>query len=296
MSGDPVTEENVAAKIKEGGPGMPSFGTTLKDADVADLITYIKEGKCCVEGENPGPNPWYRAATQKWPVQNGLSGGATGTVKIPSGDSPEGVGVQLIAPNGVRTTVYTDAQGRYDFPKMQTGDYTLRIPTPLLFKPYVVNSVHIDGVSKLEDIVLERVADTDALPATPEIERQLSGAELLWNMPGTAQEKATLQKNCSSCHSWQQVFRNRYDERSWGLIVDRMTRYSGTSLVVRIKGTGGASRADATPDEDYNIIVKWLARVRGPKSQDDPLRVFPGPRGAATRVIVTEYELPQALL
>ena len=114
MSGDPVTDENVAAKIKEGGPGMPAFGTTLKDADVADLITYFKEGKCCVEGENPGPNPWYRAATQKWPVQSGLSGGATGAVKIPSGDSPEGVGVQLIAPNGVRTTVYTDAQGRYE--------------------------------------------------------------------------------------------------------------------------------------------------------------------------------------
>src|SRR6266851_5787184 len=37
MSGDPVTDENVAAKIKEGGPGMPAFGTTLKDADVADL-------------------------------------------------------------------------------------------------------------------------------------------------------------------------------------------------------------------------------------------------------------------
>ena len=70
MSGDPVTDENVAAKIKEGGPGMPAFATTLKDADVADLITYIKEGKCCVEGENPGPNPWYRAASQKWTVQN----------------------------------------------------------------------------------------------------------------------------------------------------------------------------------------------------------------------------------
>ena len=28
MSGDPVTDENVTAKIKAGGPGMPSFGTT----------------------------------------------------------------------------------------------------------------------------------------------------------------------------------------------------------------------------------------------------------------------------
>jgi virginiamycin B lyase len=303
MSGDPVTDENVAAKIKEGGPGMPSFGTTLKDADVADLITYIKEGKCCVEGENPGPNPWYRAATQKWPVQNGLSGGAAGVVKIPSGDSPEGVGVQLIAPSGTRTTVYTDAQGHFEFPKMQTGDYTLRIPTPLLFKPYVINSVHVDGASKLDDIVLERVSDSDALPATPEIERQLSSAELLWNMPGTAEEKATLQKNCSACHSWQQIFRNRYDERSWGLIVDRMTQYSGTSLVIRIKGissTGGGknsvTRRDGTSPEEVNTLVKFLSRVRGPDAQDAPLRVFPRPRGAATKVIVTEYELPQSLL
>jgi mono/diheme cytochrome c family protein len=82
MTGDPVTPENVAAKIKEGGAGMPAFGTTLKDNDIADLVTYIKEGKCCVEGENPGPNPWYRAESNKWPVQSGLNGGATGSVKI----------------------------------------------------------------------------------------------------------------------------------------------------------------------------------------------------------------------
>ena len=90
--------------------------------------------------------------------------------------------MQLIAPNGVRTTVYTDAQGHFEFPKMQTGDYTLRIPTPLLFKPYVINSVHVDGASKLDDIVLERVSDSDALPATPEIERQLSANQAVSSM------------------------------------------------------------------------------------------------------------------
>ena len=141
------------------------------------------------------------------------------------------------------------------------------------------------------------------LPATPEIERQLSGAEILWNMPGTAQEKATLQKNCSACHSWNQIFRNRYDEHSWALIVDRMTQYSGTSLVIRIKGTttteGGknsVSRRDGTTPEEVNTLVKFLTRVRGPNAQDDPMRAFPRPRGGDTHVVVTEYELPQALL
>src|SRR6267378_3166323 len=82
MSGDPVNDQNVVAKIKEGGPGMPAFGTTLNDSDIADLATYIREGKCCVEGENPPANPLYTAETQKWPVQSGLSGGARGTIRV----------------------------------------------------------------------------------------------------------------------------------------------------------------------------------------------------------------------
>src|SRR6202047_1220795 len=52
MSGDPVTDENVIAKIKEGGPGMPAFQTTLSDTDIAALAAYIHEGKCWVEGGN----------------------------------------------------------------------------------------------------------------------------------------------------------------------------------------------------------------------------------------------------
>jgi len=289
MSGDPVSDDAVAAKIKEGGPGMPSFRTSLSDSDIADLRAYFHSGKCCVEGENPPANPWYRAETQKWSVQGGLAGGVTGVVRIASGDSPEGVGVQLVAPNGVRTTVYTNAAGKFEFPKMQAGSYTLRIPTPVPFKPYQRDSVSINGAVKLDDIVLERVADSDNLPPSLAVESQLSGAELLWNLPGTAEEKATFQKNCSGCHSWQQVFRNHYDEHSWSLIVDRMMHFSGTAIAVRNKPM-------SEPDPEYTLLVKWLSRTRGPDSQDAPLRVFPRPHGESTRVIVTEFELPQQLL
>jgi cytochrome c2 len=59
-SDDPITDQSVAEKIRSGGPGMPSFGATLKQADIADLISYIKEG-CCFDSENPPPNPRYRA-------------------------------------------------------------------------------------------------------------------------------------------------------------------------------------------------------------------------------------------
>jgi streptogramin lyase/cytochrome c5 len=286
---NPLTDDAVTAKIKDGGPGMPAFKFSLSDADIADLRAYFHSGKCCVEGENPPANPFYQAETHKWPVQSGLNGGATGMVKIKSGDSPEGVGVQLVAPSGVRTTVYTDGAGKFEFPRMQAGSYTLRTATPVPFKPYRRDSVAIEGATNLGEIMLERVADSDNLPASPELESQLSGAEILWNVQGTAEEKAMLQKNCSGCHSWNQIFRSRYDEHGWRLVVDRMMHFSGTAIAVR-------NRAITDPDPEFDLLVKFLTRVRGPDAKDAPLRVFPRPSGQGTRVVVTEFELPQQLL
>jgi virginiamycin B lyase len=287
-SGQAVTDEAVTAQIKNGSPDMPSFRTDMSDGDIADLVSYLRSGKCCVEGENPPLNPWYRAETKKWPVQSGLSGGARGVVRITSGDSPEGIMVQLIAPNGVRTTVYADRNGRYEFPSMQAGLYTLRIAKPLQYKPFR-RDVRIDGPSELDDIVLDRISLSELLPPSAGIESQLSGAELLWNLEGTAAEKQTFNKGCG-CHSYQQVFRNRFDERSWRLIVHRMLHYSGAPIVNPSAGGGRAN-----PEEEQRLVA-WLVRIRGPESKDQPIMTFPPAHGVGTRLVVTEYELPRVLL
>jgi streptogramin lyase/mono/diheme cytochrome c family protein len=291
ITGVPVNEENVAAHIKKGGPGMPSFRTTLSDSDVADVVGYLHSEKCCVEGEHLPANPWYRSETNKWTVQNGLAGGANGIVRVASGDSPEGVMVQLIAPNGVRTTVYTNEDGKYEFPKMQAGAYTLRIANPLEFKPYRRDSVQIDGPSKLDEIDLERIAKTRALPATPEVEAQLSGEEILWNLPGTVEEKEALHNTCAlGCHSFQQIFKNRYDERSWGVLVARMLHRGGGPLI----NDPLEPVSDSALATD-KLLTKWLARVRGPEAVDAPMYAFPRLTGQSNRVVVTEFELPRAL-
>jgi streptogramin lyase/mono/diheme cytochrome c family protein len=291
ITGVPVNEENVAAHIKKGGPGMPSFGTTLSNSDVADVVSYLHSDKCCVEGEHLPANPWYRSETNKWTVQSGLSGGATGIVRVASGDSPEGVMVQLIAPNGVRTTVYTNEDGKYEFPKMQAGAYVLRIANPLEFKPYRRDSVRIDGAAKLDEIVLERITKTRALPATPEVEAQLSGEEILWNLPGTVEEKEALHNTCAlGCHSFQQIFKNRYDERSWGVLVGRMLHRGGGPLI----NDPLEPVSDSALATD-RMLTKWLAKVRGPESVDGPMYAFPRLTGESNRVVVTEFELPRAL-
>ena len=44
------------------------------------------------------------------------------------------------------------------------------------------------------------------------------------------------------------------------------------------------------------MLARWLARVRGPESEDPQFKVMPYPTGPATEVIVTEYELPRLYL
>ncbi len=196
-SEDPVNDQTVAARIREGAAGMPAFGTTLKPADISDLLSYLKDG-CCFDSHNPPPNPAYREVKAS-PVQakRTLQGGARGAVHSPAGDALEGVGVQLIsAKTNIRTTVYSNVDGKYEFPVLEAGEYTLRIPLPREYKPFVRESVKIDGAAKLDDIVLDRISNTEFVPATPEALSQLTGSEWLLNLNGTAEEKRVFSFTC----------------------------------------------------------------------------------------------------
>jgi streptogramin lyase/mono/diheme cytochrome c family protein len=291
VTGDPVSDDTVARQIRGGSPQMPAFGTTLKDADIADLLAYLHAG-CCYEETHPPVNPWYRANAQNSPAmpeRGTLRGGPSGTVRSAAGEPLEGIMVQLIAPNAVRTTVTTDHDGQYEFPQLLPGTYTLRIAKPLQFLPYQREAVRVDSGARLDDILLQRRSENDFLPASEDVLAQLTGAEWLWNLPGTAEEKQTFGRNCGEgCHGYEQIMRNRLDERSWRLMVFRMLHYSGSPLIVR-------GRARGTLEQE-EMIIKWLARVRGPDSTLGQLKVLPRAHGPATNVVVTEYELPHVLL
>jgi streptogramin lyase/cytochrome c5 len=294
MAGQPVTDESLAEKIKLGSPVMPAFGTTMKNADVADLVAYIKSDGCCFDAENPPPNPRFRAkegSSGHVPVGKVKLGGAHGVVTRADGMLLEGVAVQLISgKTAVRTTVYTNKLGRYEFPLLEKDTYTLRIARPVEFKPWVKEGVAVSGAPALDDIVLTRQSNSEFLPPTAEVVAQLSGVEWLMNMPGTAEEKKVFSNLCTHCHSYQQIMRNRYDEPSWRAIVRRMTRGGGSPLINQSD--------DRTPLQvaREELLVKFLTRVRGPDAKDPPILPLPFPRGASTRVVVTEYELPRGLL
>jgi virginiamycin B lyase len=307
VAGETVTDAVLANKIRSGGPAMPAFRHELNDADVADIVSFLRE-KCCWDPDNPPRNPNYVAAPVPTllPEKGNVRGGPWGLVRSAAttaqalrggveggseGRPLEGIMVQLRGTqSNITSTVYTDQSGRFEFPKLQAGSYTLRIARALEFKPHQKNAVAItDGATKLDDIVLERVSNGEFVPATFEIEAQLAGAELVWNLDGTAQEKRTFSYGCGSgCHTYGQILRNRFDEAGWRAMVTKMTHNTGSLLLQE-------ARPNRVPPEEQDVIVKWLTKVRGPNAKDMDYHLLPGPRGPATKVVITQYELPRLL-
>jgi virginiamycin B lyase len=218
---------------------------------------------------------------------NPLLGGPHGVVKSADGSPLEGMMVQLIAKStAIRTTVFTNADGHYEFPKLEAGAYILHIAQPREFFPYARDPIEIAGADALADIVLQRITKADVLPPYPEITAQMTGSEWLMSLSGSGAEKRLLTVNCNWCHSYQQIFRNHYDERSWSKILYRMIHGAGSPLI-------NINKNGRFPPEDEAKLAHWLATVRGPQSGDPGFITLPRPQGRATRVIITEHELPR---
>jgi virginiamycin B lyase len=288
VTGASVNDESVRNQIRNGSPNMPAYKYALNDADLNDLMSWLHDESCCWSSDAPPPNPRYKGASAP-PAQSlyaALTGGPKGLIKNARGEPIEGIMVQLIAEKtAIRTTVVSQDDGRYEFPKVAPGRYTLRIARPKEFYPWS-KTVEVKGADTLEDVTLLRVVAGEFLPPFPEIAAQLTGSEWLANLPGTGQEKKTLTVYCNFCHEYQQIFRNHYDENGWARIVSRMTHGAGSTLI-NIRNPG------RLPPAEEAAFVHWLATARGPDAKDPNFVVQPRPQGRAAKVVITEYELPR---
>ena len=59
LSGRPTTDDGIKDEIRNGGAGMAAYKYTLSEADLDDLVAYVRE-KCCWDSKSPPPNPRYR--------------------------------------------------------------------------------------------------------------------------------------------------------------------------------------------------------------------------------------------
>jgi mono/diheme cytochrome c family protein len=60
LSGLPVNDDTVKDRIRNGGAGMAAYKYTLNEADLNDLVAFVRD-KCCWDSDAPPANPRYRA-------------------------------------------------------------------------------------------------------------------------------------------------------------------------------------------------------------------------------------------
>ncbi len=60
LSGLPVNDDTVKDRIRNGGAGMAAYKYTLSEADLNDLVSFVRE-KCCWDSDAPPTNPRYRS-------------------------------------------------------------------------------------------------------------------------------------------------------------------------------------------------------------------------------------------
>jgi mono/diheme cytochrome c family protein len=60
LSGQPVNDDTVKNQIRNGSANMAAYKYTLSEADLNDLVSFIRE-KCCWDSDSPPPNPRFRA-------------------------------------------------------------------------------------------------------------------------------------------------------------------------------------------------------------------------------------------
>jgi streptogramin lyase len=185
----------------------------------------------------------------------------------------------------ITTTVVTNDKGQFSFPadRLEPGKYTISIRAV----GYV-----LDGPKSVE-IPASKDAKADIkLNQTRNVKIQLSNGEWLNSAPGTREQKAYL-NSCNGCHTYQRIFMSSHSADEWKQVFERMNGYANGSQPQRpqLLPAGGRPNRDAADPKlaDYFASIS----TNGPEGQDFEIKTDPRPKGKATKVIITEYDLPR---
>ena len=208
----------------------------------------------------------------------------TGTVSSPAEGAMEGVLVsmqELGSP--IAVTVASDAQGRFRFPdgRLVPGQYALRIRATG-YELAGPRTVALGAAPADVAIALRPAADLAA---------QLTNTEWLMSMPGSPEDKRPLME-CMSCHTLERIARSHFTAAEFVPVLRRMAQYANNTIQARPQ-----MRVAPQPVNDAAIrrLAAYLATINlsGSPQWNYQLRTLPRPTGRATRVVITEYDLPR---
>ena len=213
-----------------------------------------------------------------------------GTVASAQEGPMEGVLVSAKKEGGhITLTVVSDEKGHYAFPadRLEPGHYDIKI-----------RAIGYIADNRPEaDVASGKTATLDLkLDKTNNIAPQLTSAEWLASMPGTDEQKAFLQ-DCTTCHTLIRPLSSGFTAEDFEKIIPRMGTYAPGSQPQRpqklLPGPRG-NRGIVDPGK-VKAAAEYLASVNLSKDETwkYPFVTFPRPKGRATHVIYTSYDLPR---
>ncbi len=215
----------------------------------------------------------------------------TGQVASAEEGAMEGVLVSAKkADSSITITVVSDKDGRYSFPawKLAPGQYELRIRAV---------GYDLDNSKTVAVVAQKTTAHDLKLRKTEDLAAQLSNGEWLASVPGTDQQKGQL-LNCVGCHSLERAMRSTHDaDTLMKVVLPRMQGYVNQSIPQNPQLRRGERRMEERGDQRvqvYRAAAEYWSTINlgANKQWSFALKTLPRPSGRATRVIYTEYDLP----
>jgi streptogramin lyase len=183
----------------------------------------------------------------------------------------------------ITVTVVSDREGRFDFPKgaLVPGRYDLSIRA---------TGFDLQSPAAVEVDAKKNTAIEVKLSRTKDLAAQLTNTEWLMSMPGTPEQKRPLIE-CMSCHTYERVMRSKYDADALVAALKRMATYANNSTAAKPQKRAVDRKFE---EEALRKLADYLATVNLSKGAwPYPLRTLARPSGRATRVLITEYDLPR---
>jgi virginiamycin B lyase len=214
-----------------------------------------------------------------------LAPALTGQVGTAEAGAMEGVLVsaqQTQSP--ITITVVSDRNGRFSFPagRLAPGHYALRIRA---------SGYELDG-PQAADVADDKTANIDLkLRKAEDLAAQLTNTEWFMSFPGTAEQKRALIE-CMSCHTLERIARSKFSADEFMPVLKRMTGYANNTIAARPQRRPAEVEF---PEDRARKVAEYLATVNLSRSGSWPykLQTLPRPTGAATRMVITEYDLPR---
>ena len=188
------------------------------------------------------------------------------------------------AASPITITVVSDQNGRFGFPaaRLTPGRYALQVRAV---------GYELDGRPAVEVVARKPAQIELKLRKTRDLAAQLTNTEWFMSMPGTTEQKRPLIE-CMSCHTFERIARSRFNADEMFAVLKRVAQYANNSTTARVQPRIAERKIH---DEPMRKLSEYLATVNlsGGPAWSYPLKTLPRPRGRATRVVITEYDLPR---